>query len=679
MNRYPLWKYATVVIALLIGFLYTLPNFFGESPAVQVSSAKATLKVDTQTLARVETTLNAAQVVNDGLFLDTVGVKVRLHDADAQLKARDLLEKEFNPDPENAQYVVALNLLSASPQWLTKLSALPMYLGLDLRGGVHFLLQVDMKGALTKRLDSLGADLRTLMRDKNIRHAGIAREGERVVLRFRDAETRDRARNALTDSQPDLQLADQGEGEDLKLVATLKPQAVTRLQASALTQNMTTLHNRINELGVAEPVIQQQGADRIVVQLPGVQDTAKAKDILGRTATLEIRMVDDSPGALEAAQAGQVPFGTELYVERGGRPLLVKKQVMLTGERLTDAQPGFDNQTQEPSVHLTLDSAGARIFKDVTRDNVGKRMAILLIEKGKGEVVTAPVIRTEIGGGRVQISGRMSTVEANDTALLLRAGSLAAPMEIIEERTIGPSLGAENIKKGFDSTLWGFTAIAVFMIAYYMLFGAVSVVALAANLLFLIALLSMLQATLTLPGIAAIALTLGMAIDANVLINERIREELRNGMTPAAAISAGYERAFGTILDSNVTTLIAGIALLIFGSGPIRGFAVVHCLGILTSLFSSVVVSRALVNVIYGGRRKIDSLAIGQVWKPQAAAGATPAAKSAARVTAAAAPAATPVAKAASTPPAAKSGAINWGVTGGRGVAGKTDSGGKAK
>jgi preprotein translocase subunit SecD len=390
---------------------------------------------------------------------------------------------------------------------------------------------------------------------------------------------------------------------------------------------MGTLHNRINELGVAEPVITQQGADRIVVQLPGVQDTAKAKDILGRTATLEIRMVDDTPGALEAATAGQVPFGVELYVERGGRPLLVKKQVVLTGDRLTDAQAGFDNQSQEPAVHLSLDSAGSRIFKEITRENVGKRMAILLIEKGKGEVVTAPVIRTEIGGGRVQISGSMSTMEANDTALLLRAGSLAAPMEIIEERTIGPSLGAENIKKGFHSTMWGFAAISAFMVVYYMLFGLVSVLALASNLLFLIALLSLLQATLTLPGIAAIALALGMAIDSNVLINERIREELRNGSTPQTAIHTGYDRAFGTILDSNITTLIAGIALLVFGSGPVRGFAVVHCLGILTSLFSAVVVSRALINLIYGGRRKVESLAIGQIWKPGISSTAAPAKK----------------------------------------------------
>jgi len=619
MNRYPLWKYITVAIALVLGFIYTLPNFFGESPAVQVSSAKVTIKIDDKTKARVEEALSAAGVANDGILLDLNGVKTRFKDTDTQLKAKDVLEKAFNPDPADPKYVVALNLLSASPQWLTAMHSLPMYLGLDLRGGVHFLLQVDMKGALTKRLDSTAGDLRTLLRDKNLRHAGISREGDRLVVKFREVETRDKARNVISDGQPDLLVAEQSDGSDFKLIATLKPQAQQKIGEFALKQNITTLHNRINELGVAEPVIQQQGADRIVVQLPGVQDTAKAKDILGRTATLEIRMVDDAPGGLEAALAGNPPFGTEVYNERGGQPLLVKKQVVLTGDRLTDAQPGFDNQTQEAAVHLTLDSAGARIFRDITRENVGKRMAILLIEKGKGEVVTAPVIRTEIGGGRVQISGRMSTSEANDTALLLRAGSLAAPMDIIEERTIGPSLGADNIQKGFHSTLWGFAAIALFMIVYYQVFGVVSVLALGANLLFLIALLSLLQATLTLPGIAAIALALGMAIDSNVLINERIREELRNGMPPQGAISEGYERAFGTILDSNVTTLIVGLMLLIFGSGPVRGFAVVHCLGILTSIFSSVVVSRALVNLIYGRQKKLTKVAIGQLWKPAAA------------------------------------------------------------
>ncbi len=616
MNRYPLWKYVVVAIALIFGFIYTLPNFFGESPAVQVSSAKVTLKIDAATQARVEDALKAAGIAHDGVQLDNVGVKVRFKDTDTQLKAKDAIERSFNPDRSDPQYVVALNLLSASPQWLTSLHALPMYLGLDLRGGVHFLLQVDMPGAVTKRLDSTAADLRSLLRDKNIRHAGINRDGERIVIKFRDAETRAAAGKVLTSNADDLALAEAGQGDDLRLLATLKPEAQKKIAEFAIKQNINTLHNRINELGVAEPVIQQQGADRIVVQLPGVQDTAKAKDILGRTATLEIRMVDDSTGALEAGLAGNPPFGTELYTERGGSPLLVKKQVVLTGDRLTDAQPGFDGQTQEPAVHLTLDAAGARIFKDVTRDNVGKRMAILLIEKGKGEVVTAPVIRTEIGGGRVQISGRMTTSEANDVALLLRAGSLAAPMDIVEERTIGPSLGAENIKRGFQSTMWGFLAIAVFMILYYQVVGLVSVIALAANLLLLVALLSLLQATLTLPGIAAIALTLGMAIDANVLINERIREELRNGMPPQAALSEGYERAFGTILDSNITTLIAGLALLIFGSGPVRGFAVVHCLGILTSIFSAVVVSRAMINLIYGRQKKLTKIAIGAIWKP---------------------------------------------------------------
>ena len=618
MNRYPLWKNVLICLVLLWGLIYTLPNFYGEVPAVQVSSGKATYKLDPAVITeRVDRALNDAGVAHAGIFSDATSVRARFANTDLQLRAKDLIEQALNPDPADPAHVVALNLLSASPAWLTAIHALPMYLGLDLRGGVHFLLQVDMPGALLKRLDSTAGDLRTLMRDRNVRHAGITRDGNAVVLRFREAEQREAARRAIQSASSDLQLAERNDGaEDLKLIATLTAPAQQSMRDFALRQNISTLHNRINELGVAEPVIQQQGADRIVVQLPGVQDVAKAKDILGRTATLEVRMVEDTPGLLEQALGGSIPFGTELYTERGGGPLLVKRQVVLTGDRLTDAQPGFDGQTNEPAVHLTLDAAGARIFRDLTRENVGKRMAILLIEKGKGEVVTAPVIRTEIGGGRVQISGRMSTTEANDVALLLRAGSLAAPMEIIEERTVGPSLGAENISKGFNSTLWGFVAIALFMCAYYALFGLVSSIALATNLLLLVALLSLLQATLTLPGIAAMALTLGMAIDANVLINERIREELRNGLSPQAAISAGYDRAFDTILDSNVTSLIAGIALLVFGSGPVRGFAVVHCLGILTSMFSAILVSRMLINFIYGRRRKIDKLSIGQVWKP---------------------------------------------------------------
>jgi preprotein translocase subunit SecD len=619
MNRYPLWVYITVAVALVLGLLYTLPNLYGELPAVQVSSARATVKVDAGTLARVEEALKAGAVPTTAMQLDTNGVKARFADPDTQLKARDVLEKALNPDAENRSYTVALNLVSASPRWLAAIRALPMYLGLDLRGGVHFLLQVDMRGALVKRLESYAGDVRTALRDKNIRHGGVSREGMSLIVRFRDDDTRDKARRIVTDALADLNVVDGGTAAEPRLVATIKPEAERRIQDLALKQNISTLNNRINELGVAEPVIQQQGIDRIVVQLPGVQDTARAKEILGRTATLEVRMVDEdnmNTTALAAAAQGQVPFGSEFFIERNGAPILVKKQVVLTGDRLTDAQPGFDNQTQEPAVHLTLDATGSRIFRDVTRENVNRRMAILLIEKGKGEVVTAPVIRSEIAGGRVQISGRMTTTEANDTALLLRAGSLAAPMEIIEERTVGPSLGKDNIEKGFKSTIWGFAAIAAFMSVYYVIFGVFSSIALAANVLFLIAILSMLQATLTLPGIAAIALTLGMAIDANVLINERIREELRAGVTPQAAIATGYEKAFGTILDSNVTTLIAGLALLIFGSGPVRGFAVVHCIGILTSIFSSVVVSRALVNLYYGNRRKLEHISIGDTsWK----------------------------------------------------------------
>ena len=618
MNRYPLWKYAVMVIALLVGLVYTLPNLFGEAPAVQVSSGKVTVKLDPSLAPRIEQILDKAGLKPDFVRYDGNSVKARFADLDAQRKAKDAIGAALNPDPSDPTYIVALNLLSRSPRWLTALHALPMYLGLDLRGGVHFLMQVDMKAALTKKAESTAGDVRTLLRDKNIRHTGITRDGDGVVVRFRDQPTLAAARSLLLDQLTDFNWVESQEGADWKLAGTLKPDAAKRVQSAAITQNITTLHNRVNELGVAEPVIQQQGADRVVVQLPGVQDTAKAKDIIGRTATLEMRMVDDSSEArLAETGAGPVPFGSERYVERGGQPVVVKRQVLITGENLTDAQPGFDGQSQEPAVHLSVDARGARIMRDVSRENIGKRMAILLFEKGKGEVVTAPVIRGELGN-RFQISGRMNTAEANDTALLLRAGSLAAPMEIIEERTIGPSLGAENIAKGFHSVIYGFAAIALFMCAYYLLFGVISTISLAVNLLLLIAVLSMLQATLTLPGIAAIALTLGMAIDSNVLINERIREELRGGANPQAAINTGYERAFATILDSNVTTLIAGLALLAFGSGPIRAFAIVHCLGIITSMFSAVMFSRGLVNFWYGRQKRLKAVSIGQVWKPGA-------------------------------------------------------------
>lgn len=613
-----------IAVILIVAAVYTLPNFYGESPAVQVSPGKATVKVTEQTLKTVEDALAAAQIKPNGVFFEqgaqqnSVRVRFAPTDGELQLRSRDVLEKALNPDPADPSYIVALNLVPNTPTWLLKINALPMYLGLDLRGGVHFLLAVDMKAAVTKRIEAATGEVRTLLRDHKIRHAGIVRVGDTLEISFRNEQDLEAAMDVLRNRQTDLTFAKEDQNGKFMIRATMSQKAMSDVQSYALKQNVATLHNRINELGVAEPVIAQQGADRIVVQLPGVQDTAKAKDILGRTATLEVRMVDDSPEALAQLSQGTVPFGTERFKDREGRDILVKRQVVLTGDNLNDAQPGFDNQTHEPTVNLTLDAKGARIFKDVTRENVGKRMAIILFEKGKGEVVTAPVICQEIGGGRVQISGRMTTVEATDTALLLRAGSLAAPMEIIEERLVGPSLGAANIKAGFESTLWGFIAVSVFMVIYYHLFGVFSAIALTCNLFLLVAILSMLQATLTLPGIAAMALTLGMAVDANVLINERIREELRENRTPQQAIKEGYDMAFNTILDSNITSLIAGIALLIFGSGPVRGFAVVHCLGILTSIFTSVMVSRALVNLWYGRRKKLTSLSIGQIWRPDA-------------------------------------------------------------
>ena len=627
MNRYPVWKYAIILIALMLAGLYTLPNFFGEAPAVQVSGLKSANKVDAATVARVEQALKDAGLAAEQVSLDGNSVRARFAGTDTQLKAKDAIQKALIPNPAEPSYVVALNLLSRSPAWLTALNAQPMYLGLDLRGGVHFMLQVDMQAALTKKAESLAGDLRLMLREKNIRHGGISRNGQSIEIRLRDQATLDAATRLIQDQFPDLQTTGAPDGSEFKLSASIKPQAARSVQEQALKQNIVTLHNRINELGVAEPVIQQQGLDRIVVQLPGVQDTAKAKDILGRTATLEMRLVDESAEARAAESGGGiVPFGSERFLESNGRPVIVKKQVILTGDSLTDAQPGFDSQNQQPKVDLTVDAKGGRIMRDVSRENVKKRMAILLFEKGKGEVLTAPVIQSELGN-RFQISGTMNVSEANDLALLLRAGSLAAPMDIIEERTIGPSLGAENIAKGFSSVIWGFLVIVACMTVYYMLFGLFSGLALAVNLLLLVAVLSMLQATLTLPGMAAMALALGMAIDSNVLINERVREELRNGAAPQAAIQVGYERAWATILDSNITTLIAGLALLAFGSGPVRGFAVVHCIGILTSMFSAVFFSRGLVNLWYGRQKKLKSVSIGTIWRPapDAAAGDKPA------------------------------------------------------
>ncbi|MBP6059003.1 MAG: protein translocase subunit SecD [Nitrosomonas sp.] len=610
MNRYALWKYLIIAVSLILGLLYTLPNFYGESPAVQISPLRISASADTTLPQRVEDALKQANIIASGILFEENSVKVRFADTDTQIKAKDLLESALGNE-----YITALNLLPNSPQWLTNLGALPMYLGLDLRGGVHFMLEVDMDGAIEKSFDRYSNDIRSTLREHKISYTGLEKQGKKLILKFRDNESRTKAETELKSNYPDLGFSEEQVDSRYHLIAVIKPEARTRMQDSAVMQNITTLRNRINELGVAEPIIQKAGADRVIVQLPGVQDTAKAKDILGRTATLEIRMVDDERD-LDAALRGQVPFGTELYQERGGSPLLVRKQVLLTGEHITDAQPGFDKDNQA-AVHINLDSSGSRIFKQLTRDNVGKRMAILLIEKNQAEVITAPVIREEIGGGRVQISGRMTSMEARDVSLLLRAGALAAPMDIIEERTVGPSLGAENIARGFNSTLYGFLAVAFFIIIYYTAFGFISVIALAMNLLLLVGLLSIIQATLTLPGMAALALTVGMAIDANVLINERIRDELRAGASPQLAIHAGFERALGTIVDSNITTLIAGIALFAFGSGPVKGFAVVLCLGILTSVYTATFVVRGMVNMIYGSRRRLERVPIGQVWIPK--------------------------------------------------------------
>ncbi|WP_292931318.1 protein translocase subunit SecD [Noviherbaspirillum sp.] len=617
MNRYPIWKYIVIVIALIFGALYTAPNFFGESPAVQVSSAKATVKVDSSMMGKVEQLLQEGGIKPENLLYDVTGthgsVRARFNDTDTQFKAKALLEKALNTDPSDPTYSVAFNLLSNTPGWLQSMHALPMSLGLDLRGGVHFLMQVDTRAVLNKRLQGLQASMRSMLRDKNVRHAGINRNGDAIEIKFHDAETRARGKEVLASQLSELILTDADDSAGPKLVASMKPEALRTTVENAVQQNISTLSKRVNELGVAEPLIQRQGADRIVVQLPGVQDVSRAKDIIGRTATLEVRMVDESVlrGTEETAT---IPFGSELFKVGRGAPVVLYKDPIITGDYIANATASFD-QNQQPAVGIDLNGDGGRKMREATRDKIGKLMAIVLFEKGKGEVLTVATIRDELGA-RFQITGMGSAEASNDLALLLRAGSLAAPMEIVEERTIGPALGAENIKKGFNSTLYGFVAISAFMMLYYMLFGFFSVLALAVNVLLLIALLSLLQATLTLPGIAAIALALGMAIDANVLINERIREELRSGNTPQAAIAAGFERAWATILDSNVTTLIVGLALLIFGSGPIRGFAVVHCLGILTSIFSAVFVSRGVVNLWYGRKKKLASVSIGQIWKP---------------------------------------------------------------
>ncbi|CAN5896419.1 protein translocase subunit SecD [soil metagenome] len=621
MNRYPLWKYIIILIALLFGGLYTAPNFFGKAPAVQISSAKSTVKIDSGMTNTVEQALQKAGVKVDGLFYENNGlqgtVRARFADTDTQFKAKDVLEKALNADPADPTYTLAFNLLSNTPNWLQKLHALPMVLGLDLQGGVHFLMQVDTKAMLSKSVQNLQSGVRSVLRDKDVRHAGISREGELVSVKFRDEATRAKAKTVLQAQMNDAVFVDVAGAEsgDLVLQVSTKPEAMKQMMAEGVKQNITALSKRVNELGVAEPLIQQQGPDRIVVELAGVQDVARAKELIGRTATLEVRLVDETViGPVDDTTA--VPFGSEMFKVGRGGPAILYKDPVITGDYISGASASFD-QHQQPSVSIDLNGDGGRKMREGTRGKIGKKMAIVLFEKGKGELLTVATIQDELGA-RFNITGMGSTSASSDLALLLRAGSLAAPMEIIEERTIGPQLGAENIAQGFNSTLYGFTAIGVFMVAYYMLFGFFSVLALSFNLLLLVAILSGIQATLTLPGMAAIALALGMAIDANVLINERIREELRGGATAQAAITAGFDRAWATILDSNVTTLIVGLALLMFGSGPIKGFAVVHCLGIMTSIFSAVFVSRGVVNLWYGRQKKLASVSIGQIWKPTA-------------------------------------------------------------
>ncbi|OQX09788.1 MAG: protein-export membrane protein SecD [Thiothrix lacustris] len=617
MNRYPLWKYLMIAGVLLIGIIYSIPNFFPSELAVQLSP-KVEQAIDPATMQRFEQVLQAQGLTVRSSENDGQQALFHFEDTEVQLKASEALKAAVGD-----QFVVALNLAPSTPSWLRALNANPMFLGLDLRGGVHFLMEVDMKAAVDKQIERYEDEFRDFLREQDIKYLGIAREGDTVVAKFRDAASRDAASAALAkEYQNSLQLTALPDTNDLQ--ATIPPTALLEIQKFAVQQNIITLRKRVNELGVSEPIIQQQGANRIVVQLPGVQDTARAKEILGATATLEFRLVDEQNDPAQAQQSGRAPLGSQLYKERNGAPILLKRQVMLTGDYIIDASSGFDDNNRA-AVNITLDGKGATRFNKVTGENVQKLMGVVFIEtkietkevdgqavktsKTTQEVINVARIQEQLGK-RFQITGLDSPKEARDLALLLRAGALAAPVYIVEERTVGPSMGKENIEKGFNSNMWGFLAVVAFMVVYYRVFGVISSLALAINGIFLFALLSLLQATLTLPGLAGIALTLGMAIDANVLINERIREELRAGVAPQQAIFAGYDRAWGTILDSNLTTLIAGIALFLLGSGPIKGFAVVLCLGILTSMFSAVTVSRAMVNLRYGSKTHLEKIAI---------------------------------------------------------------------
>jgi preprotein translocase subunit SecD len=610
MNQYPAWKYVLILAVLLVGILYSLPNLFGEDPALQVSSSRGLPLAPT-----VETTIESAFAAGEITFKDKEhdGVRLlyRFNSTAAQIQAADVAKNALGE-----QYVVALNLAHATPGWLRALGGKPMTLGLDLQGGVHFMMQVDMDTARGQQLDRYVDDLRTALRDEGIRYVSVRREGNGLVALFRSEEDRQRAQQILREDQSlqGLNVEEMPTGEYFGLSATVQEQQLLELQQTALKQNINTLKNRVNEIGVAEPIVQQQGADRVVVQLPGVQDTVQAKKIIGATATLEYRAVDEQNDAFTAAQTGRIPPESRLYDDQNGQPILLNKRLIVSGDQLIGASSGFDQQTGQPQVSVTLDGVGAKRMLDFTRDNVGNRMAVVYIEQKPGgqkveEVISVAVVR-EPFGKRFQTTGLDSMAEASQLALLLRAGALAAPMEIVEERTVGPSLGKDNVEQGFKSVVIGFALVLVFMAVYYRVFGLVANLALLANMVLLIALLGMLGATLTMPGIAGIVLTVGMAVDANVLIYERIREELRSGNTPQASIRAGYDKAFSTIADANITTLIAAFVLFLFGTGPIKGFAVTLSLGIVTSMFTAIMGTRAVVNLIYGGKKRVAKLSI---------------------------------------------------------------------
>jgi len=618
INQYPLWKYVLIIAVVIVGFVYALPNLYGEDPAVQISATRAA-KVDTSTMAQVKAILDQGNIKYDRVTLDPHGLIVRFANTEVQLQAKDLILDTL----DTKKYVVALNLAPATPGFLSSLGALPMYLGLDLRGGVHFLMEVDMDAAIKQSLERYMGDFRSLFRENKVRYLGVEVAGDIsegtgfVRVKFKTAEIRDQAHQVARKEFAELSYNDEQDERYFYLTATLKPDEVQTTKRLALQQNIVTLRNRVNELGVAEPVIQQQGLDRIVVQLPGVQDTARAKEILGKTATLEFRMVEEEHNA-RAAEKGRVPPGAKLYYERNGDPILLKNQVMLTGDYIVDASSGLDAQSGGAAVFISLDGKGGRIFNDATKVNVGKLMAVVFIEYRSDtrevdgqmiktrrkieEVINVARIRERLSN-RFQITGLDSTEEAHDLGLLLRSGALAAPIDIVEERTVGPSLGQDNIDKGFRSVVIGFVLVLAFMVFFYRRFGLIANCALALNLVFIIAVLSMMQATLTLPGIAGIVLTVGMAVDANVLIFERIREELKNNVGVQAAINLGYEKALMTIADANITTFIAAIILFAMGTGPIKGFAITLSIGILTSMFTAIMVTRSIVNYYYGGKR----------------------------------------------------------------------------